>query len=106
MEIIKKEGEGLMPSFTDQQPRKATREDLTARWLGGNPGEYFRCCLCGYKFKLGDYWRWVYTNHVPYAGGNPIVCEKCDGTNEEVAEKWKKMRKEVRTKYWYFFVRR
>lgn len=89
-----------MASFTDGKPRIATQEDLQANWGGGRSGEYFRCCLCGYRFKEGDYWRWQYTNDIPGAGGNPLVCKKCDGP--DVIEKWKQMHKEAKGRMWWF----
>jgi len=91
-----------MPRFTDQQPQWATESDLKGPWSGGKNGIYFRCYLCGYKFKLGDYWRWVYTNDTPGAWGNPLVCQDCDGTKEEIVKKWAKMHTEAETKYWWF----
>lgn len=78
-------------SFTDGKPRYATKRELGANWSGGKPGEFFRCSLCGYKFQLDDYWRWQYTNDVSGAGGNPMVCEKCDGTKEEIVAKYKRV---------------
>ena len=90
-------------SFTDQKPRIATREDVHARWSGGATGKYFRCALCGHKFKVGDTWRFVYTNDTPGAGGNPLVCETCDGTREKVIEKWKALKIEFdNPKFWRF----
>lgn len=88
--------------FTDQKPHEATVEDLNARWGGGKPGERFRCMLCGYKFKLGDIFRWVFTNDIPGAIGNPLVCQKCDGP--DVREKWKKLNEEFYRdqKFWWF----
>jgi hypothetical protein len=70
-------------SFTDQQARIVTEHDLNARWGGDAPGKRFRCGLCNYKFQLGDYWRWVYTNDIPGAGGNPFICESCDNKYEK-----------------------
>lgn len=68
-------------SFTDQKPRIATQEDLDAPWEGIR-NRYFRCKLCGYTFKVGDYWRWVHMPHL----SNILVCKSCDGEN--VKEKW------------------
>ena len=66
-------------NFTDQKPRIATDEHVKARWCAGAPGEKFRCYLCGYKFKVGDQWRWVYNNGPDKpCNGNFLVCEKCD----------------------------
>jgi len=78
-------------NFTDGKPRYATEDDLKACWSGGKPGECFRCDLCGHKFKLGDYWRWQYTNDTPGASGNPKVCEKCDGTKASIVAKQKRI---------------
>lgn len=94
-------------SFTDQQPRIATEKEIKMDWGGGANGKYFRCYLCGYKFKVGDYWRWVFSNNVSGAGGNPLVCKTCDGSNEEVIAKWKVQCQEYQeiikgAKYWWF----
>ena len=89
-------------SFLDGKQRIATIKDVNGKWSGGKPGEFFRCAFCGYKFVLGDKWRCQYTNDIPGAWGNPLICEKCDGTKEEVVEKWKKMHQEVKEKYWWF----
>ena len=78
-------------SFTDQKPRTATAKDLNTRWSGSPPGERFFCDFCGYKFKIGDYWRWVYTNNVKGAGGNPFVCERCDDSHEKLIERRKQI---------------
>jgi hypothetical protein len=66
----------------------ATESDCNARWSCGKPGEHFRCGFCGYKFKVGDKWRWLYCNDQPKAPGNSLVCEKCNDTNEKLIEKW------------------
>ena len=74
-------------SFTDGKPWIATEEDCKKPWSGGKNGKYFTCGICGYKFKPGDTVRWQFTNDVPGASGNPLVCTNCDGTKEEIAEK-------------------
>jgi len=90
-------------NFTDQKPRIATDEHVKARWCAGAPGEKFRCYLCGYKFKVGDQWRWVYNNGPDKpCNGNFLVCEKCDG--EDVLEKWHKIHEELK-KYWWLYDR-
>ena len=92
-----------MSSFTDGKPRVATTEDCQAKWSGGREGEYFRCAFCGRKFQEGDYWRWIYTNDTPGAGGNPIACETCDTHDREsMIAKWKAMHAEVRGRMWWF----
>ena len=88
-----------MSPFTDQKPKIATKKDCEMEWSGGKNGKYFRCYMCGYKFVEGDYWRWVYTNDIPDAGGNPLVCKECDGP--DVRERWRTHKKELRTKYWW-----
>lgn len=87
-------------SFIDQKPHVATEEDCRAPWGGVKNGKRFRCYMCGHKFVVGDTYRWVYTNDTPGAGGNPIVCVKCDGP--DVKERWAAMCKEARTKFWSF----
>jgi hypothetical protein len=95
-----------MSSFTDQKPRIATEKECKANWGGGKPGEFFRCHVCGHRFRPGDKFRWVYTNHLRGYGGNPMVCEACDGTNEEVIARWKKLvdqwKDDRNGKYWWF----
>ena len=86
-------------SFTDQKPRIATESDLKASFGGEKNGEHFRCYVCGKKFKVGDYWRWVYMEKVV----NSIVCESCDGSKEEIAEKMIKNRDEfLSPRFWWF----
>ena len=86
-------------SFTDGKPRIATKEDCNAPWSGNRKN--FRCYLCGYKFKVGDYWRWQFTNNIQGASGNPLVCKNCDGP--DVIEKWKALHEEAKSeKFWWF----
>lgn len=88
-------------SFTNGIARTATDKDLAQRWLGGKPGEYFRCAMCGYRFSVGDTWRFVFTNDIPGASGNPLVCNNCDGP--DVRERWKGLCDEWRAdKFWFF----
>jgi len=88
-----------MSKFTDQKPRVATVDDCRARWGGVPNGKRFRCYLCGYKFKPGDTWRWVYGNGQSPAYGNFIVCESCDG--EDVLERWAAANKELLQRFWW-----
>jgi hypothetical protein len=92
--------------FTSQQPMIATEKDCKGRWFDGNNGEHFRCHLCGYKLQPGEHFRWIYTNNLPRYGGNPIVCKLCDGSNEDVIERWKSLcdqwQKDKNEKYWSF----
>jgi hypothetical protein len=89
-------------SFTDGKPFVATEEDLKRPWMGGKRGEYFRCFLCGHRFVPGDVVRWQFTNDIPGAAGNPLVCKACDGTKDEVVAKWKAMHSEVNGRMWWF----
>lgn len=82
--------------FTDGKPRVATEKECNVMWSGGESGRFFHCYLCGHQFQVGDTWRWVYSNGTNGAGGNPFVCDKCDGSNEEVIAKWAERVKDVR----------
>lgn len=91
-------------SFTDEQPRVATEKQVT-RWGGSEEsGKRFRCYLCGYKFKIGDYWRWVQGTKVRLS--NLLVCKKCDGPDvlkrwKKANKEWKKANEELKTKFWW-----
>ncbi len=91
--------------FTDQNPWVATEEDCKRPWSGGKNGLRFRCFLCGHRFKPGDRVRWQYTNDIPGASGNPMVCESCDGTKEEIVLKVKLMYAEAKGRMWWFMDR-
>ena len=99
-------------SFTDQKPRRATEEDLKARWNGNGPGEDFRCYLCGHKFKVGDIWRWVYGDcknfKDPVSGKtwgvcNFKICESCDG--DDVLDRWVQANEEAHRRFWWLLRR-
>jgi len=62
----------------------------------------FRCFLCGHRFVPGDVVRWQFTNDIPGAAGNPLVCKACDGTKDEVVAKWKAMHAEANGRMWWF----
>lgn len=90
-------------SFTDQKPFTVTANQLKLNWAGGKDGKYFRCGLCGHKFKEGDYARWIFTNDIPNCGGNPFVCYDCDSI--DVKDKWKDhcaAWKDVKEVFWKF----
>ena len=88
-------------SFTDGKPFVATTEDCQRAWSGGKHGIYFRCYLCGHKFKPGDIVRWQYTNNIKGAGGNPMVCRACDG--QDVIRRWKELHDDWNSdKFWWF----
>lgn len=88
--------------FTDGKPFTVLKEDLKRPWSGGRNGEHFRCYLCGYRFKERDTVRWQFTNDVPGAAGNPLVCQNCDGTKEEIVAKWKQMISDAKERMWWF----
>lgn len=78
-------------------PQIATQKELETKWSGAKPGAKFYCGFCGYKFKVGDYFRWVFTNRISGAGGNPFTCESCDTKDDlEMAEKRKSLTKEYK----------
>lgn len=88
-------------SFLDGKPRVATEETIKMPWCGNKQGKYFRCGLCGHRFKVGDVWRCQFTNDTPGAGGNPFICESCDGTKEEIVAKLIALREEFDSdKFW------
>lgn len=93
-------------SFTDGKPRIATEAETKLHWCSHGPGEFFRCGFCGHKFKVGDQWRFCYTNDIPGSGGNPLVCAKCDGPDEEVRARWKAKCEEWLSAKWWWFRRR
>lgn len=91
-----------MRSWTDGKPLKAAEEHLKAPWNGEANGKRFRCYLCGYKFKKGNTWRWVYSNRAGIS--NLIVCRTCDCDTEDVLNKWEQMHKELKEakeKFWW-----
>lgn len=93
-----------MANFTTGEPQIATKEHCNAPWSGNKKN--FRCGFCGYKFKVGDYWRWVFTNDIKDAGGNPLVCKQCDENPEKIREKWKQKFEEWSSDKWWWFRRR
>lgn len=94
----------MIARFTDQKPRTATEVDLKMNWSGGGKGERFRCYLCGYKFKVGDTWRWIYMGDINCV--NVITCKDCD--TPDVKEKWKSICTEFYTspRFWALRPRR
>lgn len=95
-------------SFTDGKPKYATEEDLKAKWSGRKDNSHFRCYLCGHKFILGDYWRFVNSKSSTFIDifgktwgvGNALTCEKCDGP--DILERWVKMHEEAYNRFWFF----
>jgi len=90
-----------MSRFTDQKPRIVSEEELEAPWGGDKPGERFRCWLCGHKFELGEYWRWVFGgNHEPPLA-NFMVCMKCD--DENVIDHFAAATEEAKERFWWLY---
>lgn len=88
-------------SFTDGKPRAATAEEVAARWNGRQAGQGFRCRLCGYRFKVGDIWRFVLANYgaSPLRHGNFFTCEKCDGP--DIIERAAAQEAEAAQRFWW-----
>jgi hypothetical protein len=74
--------------FTNGRLRIATEDDVQTNWGSHGIGRAFRCCLCGHKFKVGDVWRWVYTNSSYLKGvkGNAFICQGCDMSDEAIIQ--------------------
>lgn len=87
--------------LTDQKFRFATEEDVKAPWSGGGGGRYFRCKLCGHRFEVGDYYRFVF-----HKFGNILVCKDCDTNPEEkwtqIHEEWDRLKE---GRFWWFIYR-
>lgn len=90
------------------EPHVATAKDCGLPWKGARGGAKFRCQLCGHKFKPGDVWRAVYTNSgetLPdgrsLSGGNPLVCEACYTTDEDVKKRWTDANEELHRRFWW-----
>lgn len=65
-------------SWTMGKPETVTQKELDARWGGAKPGQRFFCGWCGYKFKLGDYWRFIVGGKTKGAVANSFICKDCD----------------------------
>lgn len=90
-----------------QEFKVATDEICRARWCCGKPGERFRCYYCGRKFAVGDEFKAIYTNDIPGAGGNPLICKACfDEIGGEIKcrERWQEVHKHIeklKVLYWW-----
>lgn len=91
--------------FTDQKRHVATKADEEGYW--GLDGKGFRCALCGFHFKEGDGFRWVYGNGVTFQTDegktfgvcNLKVCDSCDGP--DVLARWVERNREFHSdKFW------
>lgn len=86
-----------LPSFTNQRVRVATEKDCRMKWAGGGEGEYFRCYLCGHKFRHGDLFRFVFGREF----GNIFGCRSCDGA--DVLVRWATIVDQSKIKYWWLW---
>jgi len=84
--------------------------EVTQKWLDAPWNGRFRCYFCGHKFRLGEKFRGIFTNNIKSAGGNPLVCEKCNTDDEKLCREWVEMnlewRKITTDKKWWWFMRR
>lgn len=92
-------------TWTDGKPFVATARHVALPW-GNRKGENFRCCFCGHHFASGDTVRWQFTNDTPGAGGNPFVCQFCDGGREANIAEILRRRAELKADKWWWFIQR
>lgn len=88
--------------FTDGKPRIASEATLLLPFKGKRDGSKFRCRLCGHRFKVGDWWRFVLANieGSPSRFGNFITCQKCDGP--DILERAGAQEAEARQRFWWW----
>jgi hypothetical protein len=98
--------DNMETKWTDGKPFVATGDHLSAPWNGLKRGEAFRCALCGYRFRIGDTVRWQFTNDATGAGGNPFVCQDCDGGRQHIIEEIRRRRHELKADKWWWFLPR
>lgn len=85
------------------EPVVVTQELLELPWAGNKRN--FRCHFCGSPFELGERFRWIFTNDIPKAGGNPLACEACGTDREALRQKWVAMHEEfkaIKQRFWAF----
>jgi len=61
-------------AFTDQRPHEVSVRILNLPWNGRH--DQFHCYLCGYAFREGDTYRWVFGQGKI---ANFLICATCDG---------------------------
>ena len=103
-DMSERSSNAVTENWTNGKPFVATQGDCQLRWGCGKPGQNFRCAFCGHKFQPGDTVRWVYTNDAKGAGGNPFVCQTCDGPRETLIAEILARRATLRDARWWWFV--
>ena len=89
-------------SFLNGDRNIADEKTVNAPWSGNKKN--FRCGFCGHKFKIGDGWRCIYTNDIPKASGNPLICDTCFIDKEDARSKWEKKNEQINSpEFWWFF---
>lgn len=100
----RRQGINMAKMFTDHSLQIVTEAYLKAPWSGNSRN--FRCGFCGHKFQLGEKWRAIYTNDMSGSGGNPLVCESCNDTQENLRALWKSKCEEwdkmTEGQWWWF----
>jgi len=91
----------MASNFFTEDLKTADEKTCNAPWSGGKNGKYFRCHFCGHKLVPGDQYRVLYTNDMPKASGNPIVCGECNDTTANLRAKWAEINREVRERFWW-----
>lgn len=85
-----------MSSHWTKEFEVITKEHLKLPWSGHK--DNFFCQFCGNNFKEGGEFRMVFTNDMPTAGGNPLICKDCFDKNGETLEAsrecWRKIKEE------------
>jgi len=86
------------------KPQIATEKHCNALWSGSKKN--FRCYVCGHKFKVGDTWRFVPVYEqkpLKYRGiPNFLVCQSCDGEDEEITKALYERVQEAKKLWWLF----
>lgn len=90
-------------SLLDGKPHIATKEHTQLPWNGDKRN--FRCGFCGHRFKAGDTFRFLFTNDMSTAPGNPLVCSECNAEDANLREKWRSMHSEFKSDKWWWFRR-
>lgn len=83
--------------FTNQLPWVVQEGDPQKPWSGYKDGSSFRCIMCGHKFVVGDYIRWV----AGQGTQNFFVCEKDD--SGDVAKRYAQKEKDSHDEYWWLW---